>query len=204
MPSEPPPEKLLLVEGDDDKYVVEHLQRIHGLPTFAVRSCGPVEQLIAAIGPELSNDNRTVLGVLVDADDQPQDRWDEIVKRFAKENVAIPVASTGSGTILEEHSTRIGIWMMPDNLSPGELEDFIESMIPQDDPAWLCADEYIRCIPEEQRKFKEGKLLRAKVHAWLATRELPGRPGAAIGAGDLATDGELAQRFVGWLRRLFE
>ncbi len=93
---------------------------------------------------------------------------------------------------------------MPDNRSAGELEDFIVTMIPQGDTAWLCADKYIQCIPVDQRKFKEGKLLRAQVHSWLATREIPGRAGAAIGTGDLQTDGPLAQRFAGWLGKLFE
>lgn len=124
--------------------------------------------------------------------------------RFAEEGISIPSQPTYAGTVLYENHPRIGIWLMPDNRSLGELEDFIQAMIPQNDPAWICADEYIRCIPDEQQRFKEGKLLRAKVHSWLATREIPGRPGAAIRAGDLRTDGELAQTFVGWLHRLFE
>ena len=66
-----------------------------------------------------------------------------------------------------------GIWLMPDNKSPGELEDFIASMIPSEDPVWPLSKDYIDAIPEEHREFKEGKIQRAKVHAWLAAREEP-------------------------------
>ncbi len=197
------PERILFVEGEDDQHVVEHLRKVKSLPEFAVRSMGGHNKLIDAIGNALRVDGREVLGILMDADDNVDDAWRCLANRFAEEGVTIPSQSQYEGTLLDHNHLRIGIWLMPDNRSPGELEDFFKTMIPQDDPAWLCADEYIQCIPDSQRAFKEGKLLRAKVHAWLATREVPGRMGAAIGAGKLQTDGPLAQKFANWLRGLF-
>ena len=44
---------------------------------------------------------------------------------------------------------------------------------------------------------------RAELHAWLATRENPGLMGAAIGRGDLKTDGPLCAAFLKWLEVLF-
>ena len=91
---------------------------------------------------------------------------------------------------------------MPDNGSPGELEDFVRTMLPDDDPVWPSSEKYIDEIREEHRKFRK-KVLRAKVHAWLATREQPGRMGAAIKEGDLKVEGALAGSFCDWLRRVF-
>ncbi len=93
---------------------------------------------------------------------------------------------------------------MPDNQSPGELEDFIVKMIPDGDPVWPRSKAYINGIPEEDREFKEGKILRAKVHAWLATREEPRKMGLAIKAKDLDIDGGTCASFVAWLRELFK
>ena len=92
---------------------------------------------------------------------------------------------------------------MPDNASPGELEDFVSQMIPPGDPVWPISQDYIERIPPEDRKFADGKTLRAQLHAWLAAREDPRQMGLAIRARDLNTDGELCQRFIKWLERLF-
>ena len=42
------------------------------------------------------------------------------------------------------------------------------------------------------------------MYAWLAAREEPRRMGAAIGTHDLDIDGPLCQRFVDWLKQLFQ
>ena len=93
---------------------------------------------------------------------------------------------------------------MPDNESGGELEDFVALMIPPEDPVWPRSNTYIDAIPTHDRKFSEHKTTRAKVYSWLATREDPRQMGLAIRTRDLAVDGELCERFAGWLRRLFE
>ena len=58
-------------------------------------------------------------------------------------------------------------------------------------------------IPIGNRKFAQGKTLRAKVHAWLATREDPRPMGTAIRARDLDGHGPLSAAFLSWLNRLF-
>ncbi len=93
---------------------------------------------------------------------------------------------------------------MPDNQSPGELENFIIKMIPAGDPVWPRSETYIDGIPEEDREFKEGKILRAKVHAWLATRGEPRKMGLAIKTKDLDIASVTCVSFVAWLRELFK
>lgn len=92
---------------------------------------------------------------------------------------------------------------MPDNESSGELENLVAGMIPAGDAVWPLSLAYIDGIPPGDRKFAEGKTLRAKVHAWLATREEPRKMGAAIRARDLNAGVPAAVQLVDWLRRLF-
>ena len=82
---------------------------------------------------------------------------------------------------------------MPDNKGSGELEDFVYNMIPVNDPIFPRAKRYIDEIPENDRKFTDGKLTRAHVHAWLATRKKPRPMGTAITAGDLLHDASIRQ-----------
>ncbi len=116
-----------------------------------------------------------------------------------------PLQPDSAGIIVDgtDVHPRIGIWLMPDNESRGELEDFIRRMIPADDPVWSLASHYIDSIPTEHRKFKTAKNEKAKVYAWLAARKKPSRMGAAMSAGDLCIDQEIAMKFACWLRRLF-
>lgn len=98
---------------------------------------------------------------------------------------------------------RVGVWLMPDNRSQGELEDFVAQLIPEGDPVWPLAGRYVNDIPRDARRFKQGKILRARIHAWLATRAEPRKMGAALGVGDLDATAPLAKTFAEWLRAVF-
>ncbi len=208
MPGIDPPERVLLVEGESDKHVVHHLCRRQDgpMPSFRIEDKGTLGQVLDAIGPELKVSGRRALGILVDANDSLADRWGDLSNRCRAANIDLPRRPIASGTILEPGNgrPRIGIWLMPDNESPGEIEDFVQTMIPSDDPVWPRSESYVDQIPMADRRFRPGKLLRAKLYAWLATRENPGRMGAAIGARDLRVDGALGSTFATWLRSLFK
>ncbi len=149
------------------------------------------------------------MGILVDADDDVDARWQSVTRRLkqARAGLQIPPEPDPNGTVLDENPQdripRIGIWMMPNNESPGELEDFIARMIPGGDAVWPLSKKYIASIPQSERKFTLKKELRAQVHAWLATRERPRPIGTAIGTRDLKAEAN-SQKFINWLQRLFK
>ena len=202
VPNEPP-RRLLLVEGPDDKHVVLHLCRGTPLESkFDISDKGGKDPLLAAISTEVKISGRQVVGILMDADDCVKSRWQEVSDKLTRANVTPPDRLDPSGTIIDDRP-RIGIWLMPNNVSAGELEEFIEGLIPSNDPVWPRSRAYVDGIPAANRKFADGKILRAKVHAWLATREEPRKMGAAIGAGDLNVAVPAAVQLVHWLRRLF-
>ena len=193
---------VLLVEGQDDKHVVRHLcRRTQPMPTFCTLDKGNDDKLLSAIGPEIKVSGRRVLGIVVDADDDVTSRWNAVVDRVRSANIPTPNNPDPAGTIISS-TPRIGIWLMPNNQLPGELEDFVQKMIPVKDPVWPMSKHYIQNIPPEERKFAH-KVSKAELYAWLATRQIPGRMGSAIGMGDLLVDEELARMFANWLRRLF-
>ena len=194
---------LLLVEGDDDKHVVGHIcQRSGQMPDFCIVQKGGIESLLASIRQEVRKPSISTLGIVVDADDNAIDRWKAVADKLQQAGVDSPRVPESTGTIITG-PPRVGIWLMPDNISPGELEDFIKQMIPPNDPIWPMSETYIDNIPQQDRMFTDGKVLRAKVHAWLATRKEPRRMGAAIGAHDLNIDVTNGNNFVAWLKALF-
>lgn len=195
--------KVLFVEGQDDRHVVRHL-RDRNLPalSFAIQDKGGVDALLESVGPEIKAPGRAAVGFVLDANDNPDSRWRAVADRIRKADILLPQAPRRGGTIMKG-LPRVGVWLMPDNRSAGELEDFVQKMIPKDDPVWELARQYIGKIPEEAQKFLPKKQSRAELHAWLATRENPGLMGSAIGRGDLKTDGDLCAAFLAWLKVLF-
>ena len=201
--SKQPPDQLLLVEGQDDKHVVEHLRRkLAPDLAFCYKSAGGADPLLKAIPLELRPDDRIALGILMDANADVSARWQSIGDRLRKEGVRLPSRPEGGGTVIEG-DLRVGVWLMPDNAAPGELENFVAGLVPKDDPVWPLAERYIDGIPREVRQFSPEKEVRAKVHAWLATREKPLKMGAAIGAKSLDATVPAAKALADWLTALF-
>ena len=198
-----PPENVLLVEGQDDKHVVRHLcLRSQSIPQFCTLDKDGFPGLLPGISLEIKVPGRKVVGIVVDANSNLQSRWDAVCNRLKAVNIQPPDTPDPTGTIISS-APRIGIWLMPNNQSPGELEDFVQEMIPVGDPVWPMSKAYIQGIPDTERKFTNSKILKAKLYAWLATRGTPGRMGLAIKTGDLLVDKELSIEFMAWLRRLF-
>ena len=170
-------DRVLLVEGPNDKHVVRHLCNRHqAIPEFCIRDKGGIERLLEGIGLEILAPSRKAVGILVDVNDNLDARWNAVANRLQEESIEVPNSPELTGTIIDSNP-RVGIWLMPNNTSPGELENFVSEMIPDDDPVWPLSEDYIDGIPEKARKFTEKKILRAKVHAWLATRENPRQMG---------------------------
>ena len=199
----PTPSRVLLVEGPSDKHVVWHIWRRHAAKTpFCTVQKGGVDNLLAGIVTELKAPGRQALGILLDANTDPAGRWDAVKEELAQVNIPLPERLSPSGAIIDSRP-RVGVWLMPDNRSPGELEDFVVKMIPAGDPVLPLSERYIAGIPPAARKFSEKKKLRAQLYAWLAAQADPRLMGAVIRAGDLEVDGALCQEFVAWLTRLF-
>ena len=200
-----PSPQVLLVEGQDDEHVVRHiLRRCEPTLDFVIENREGIGPLLDSIGAELRAPGRQALGILVDANTDLSSRWDAVKTRLSTEGIGLPGHPAAGGTIVTVTSKpRVGVWLMPDNTSGGELEDFVIEMVPAGDTVWPMSQRYIDAIPEQDRKFSKQKTQRAKLHAWLAAREDPRRMGSAIRARDLEVDGILCRTFLAWLQNLF-
>ena len=194
----------LLVEGHNDKHVVVHICKRHQCKPPSISDKGSINELLESISVELKASGLRAIGILVDANDSLDSRWQSLRDRLLKNEIPVPSHCDPNGTIIEG-KPRIGIWLMPDNSAHGTLEHFVEKMIPAGDPVWPLSQQYIDDIPENQREFKKSYSQKAKIRAWLATRKVPGQfMGTAIKAQDLKVDGDLATKFFTWLQELFE
>ena len=202
------PPKLLLVEGTDDERFVKTLLERHSIAgSFETANKLGYRNLQPSIYPEAMVAGRTALGIVADANEDPSGRWQSISDQLKRAGFSPPEDSRCAGIVLcktQPAPLRAGVWLMPDNNGPGELEDLLAGMIRDDDPAWPRAREYVEGIPRDRRAFKPSKLTRACLYAWLATREEPRHIGLATKAGDFDHKTAEAVRFVNWLRRLFE
>jgi hypothetical protein len=196
---------VLLVEGQDDEHVVQHLlRRRRSILDFVIENREGIEPLLDSIGAELRAPGRQALGILVDADTDLASCWDAVKTRLSAEGIELPGRPAAGGTTVTATSKpRVGVWIMPDDTSSGELEDFVVQMVPAGDPIWPLSRRYIDTIPDQHRKFAAQKTQRARLHAWLAAREDPRRMGSAIGARNLEVAGMLCGAFLAWLQALF-
>ncbi len=158
--------QVLLVEGQNDKHVVWQIcRRCPELPDFLIQDRDNIEQLLDSIGAELNAPGLRTLGILVDTDTDQTARWDAIRYRLAAEGITLPGAPQTLGARVDTTSKpRVGVWLMPNNATPGELEDFVAQMIPPSDPVWLRSQQYIDLIPLADRKFPQNKITRYSQH----------------------------------------
>ena len=95
--------RVLLVEGVDDAHVVRHL-RDHpdqpDMPAFDILNKEGLANLISAIGPEVKAPGRLAVGILADANDDPNARWREIAGRLRKAGIETPDRLDSAGGVI--------------------------------------------------------------------------------------------------------
>ena len=203
------PEKLLLVEGSDDEHVICHLYHRAGYNVnFGVRAEGSVQQVIQSIRNQVRVSGRMSLGVVVDANDKLDARWQQIMNEFNSVGIQLPPQPTAGGTVVQPQSfrsglPRVGVWLMPDNSSGGELEDFLSGLVPTGDLIWSLAQTYVGDAFEQIPTQEHPKRLKAEIHAWLAGKNGGLPMGRSVGMGLFDVGDPTAQTFVAWLRKVF-
>jgi len=201
----------LLVEGRDDVVVVRALLMRHDvnwdsgdpmLP-FVSESEG-LDRLLESIRTSTKTYDR--LGIVVDVDVDATERWRRVRAALSAIGITLPESPDPDGTVVDGvlPHTRVGAWLMPDNRSPGRLEDFLKGLVPEDDPCWPYAGEATERAKKLGAPFPDPDELKARIHTWLAWQKRPGCPfGTAMTAEYFRHDSQEAMRFVAWFKRLF-
>lgn len=200
---------VLMVEGSDDEHVVKG---ICGRNNFGkidlIKPYQGVDSLLEAIEVRTMESGVDALGIMLDADVDPQARWNAVTDRLKRAGYTTPTTPNKDGTIIDPPSDRlrprVGIWLMPDNATTGILEDFLRFLVERTDPLLPLAQSALEGIPAECCRFSELSKPKALIHTWLAWQEEPGKPlGQAITARYFDAGQPLAQVFSRWLFRLY-
>jgi hypothetical protein len=219
---EGPQEKLLLVEGSDDFFALQDLLSIHKMVQrqerpkpntgpFRLEIGGGYEHLRDSLPFRLRESGLTHFGIVVDADEDVTDRWNSLHEILTKQ-CGYPLLSEGPHTEgmyhIEEGQPTLGIWLMPNNKLPGALEEFIRLLVPNNDTSralWEHAETAVSNLPVFPNEVSDNWKSKARLHTWLAWQEEPGKPiGQALTKRYLDPKADEANRFLAWIRRLFD
>ena len=205
----------LLVEGKNDSAVIRHLMMRHHYnwdaktgPRATVIAHEGVEDLLRAVPSHLKDRGTERLGIVLDADDRLEDRWTALCQRVAQAGLSLPQAPIKIGTEVNGlfPGSKLGVWVMPDNATPGELEHFLLRLIPEDDPCKDFASEVAEAAREKYagQRCSSDKHTKSHIYTWLAWQRIPGLPfGTALNQSLLGHDTPTALAFADWFHRLF-
>lgn len=208
----------LLVEGKDDQYAIAELMAKHihwganenEWPVF-IEAAGSDRELLdpSFISAQYKIRNLECLGIIIDADDSFEARWQQLRGVFIANELGyeLPETFPDKGLICEhENGRRIGIWIMPDNCSRGMLEDFLKFLVPTaSQELWEHAKTATEKAKTQGASFIDKHESKANIHTWLAWQNPPGRPfGLALLQGTLESHTSAAMAFVKWFVELFQ
>ncbi len=203
---------LLIVEGKDDFHVMLALRdQLNMKELYAVEEKGNDDKLLASISVEAKESGRVSLGVVIDKDtDDPnknKDRWKQIAAILSPMGYQLTESAPIDGAILpspELGLAKVGIWLMPDNHSPGMLEDFMRQLILPDDKCLAFAEKTLAELEKKNiQRYKEVYRAKALMHTWIAWQDQPGIPLGQSTTRYLTTNTTLCRQFATWLNRLF-
>ncbi|MFT6000900.1 MAG: hypothetical protein ACI81P_003366 [Neolewinella sp.] len=207
-----------IVEGND-AYVLTALGTKQGLgypsgynkqsfKNFVVKA-GSITKIPEAIRTALQDEDVTNIGVVVDANEVGvQSRIDSISAsiRQVSPGVDFNIELSPQGWITElKDGLTFGLWVMPDNASPGYLEHFLARLIPNDDTDLALAEELLRLTKAAGNpKFPATRDQKAILSLFLAIQRQPGMsPQTAISNGLLDHQNLLSQNFLTWFTGTF-
>ncbi|MCW5198373.1 hypothetical protein VU06_01335 [Desulfobulbus sp. F3] len=214
--------KVLLVEGEEDKRVIPQLVEANGIKwgekekewIVEIQALGSVEKLLdkEEISIQLRMRRRTlkILGIILDADDCPTNRWQSIRNCLIEIYPDIPEQIPATG-LIHPGEIKVGVWMMPDNKERGMLETFLQFLLPEGGKElWqfsenCCQQAKVIQAKEQGSCFKDCHSDKAKIHTWLAWQNPPGRQiHQAITERILSHYSPQAAVFMNWFKELFE
>lgn len=208
-------EKVLLVEGKEDQWVIPELVEANGVRwgekekewPVKINALGSVEKLLdkEEINVQLKASNLKILGIILDADEYPSNRWKSIRNCLIEKFPDIPEQLPQAG-LIHPGEIKIGVWMMPDNQEQGMLETFLQFLLPEDGKAlWQLTEQSCQQARVQGACFKDCHSDKAKIHTWLAWQNPPGRQlRHAIKERILSPASPQAAVFMQWFKELFE
>lgn len=208
--------KKLLVEGDADKRVIPYLMEANGVAweigdqhIVHIEPHNGIDELLkpGVIEAELRASGLESLGVLVDANGDARQRWNQVRNRIHDQFDDLPHEIPENGlNVVHLDGARFGVWIMPDNRFSGMLENFLVQLIPENSYGLFELAE--NCVAEAKQHgapFKDVHSTKAAVHTWLAWQDEPGKQlHQAVHHRVLDPEKPNSRPFVNWFRHVFQ
>jgi hypothetical protein len=198
--------KKLLVEGNDDQHVIWSLCEKFQIPqNFDVIDSEGIDNLQSQISVRLKQSDVVAIGIIIDADTDLMTRWNSLADLLGNLGFTLPAYIPNTGLIIELNGIKIGVWIMPNNILNGMLEDFVSFLVPKNDQLITEANNTLENIEiKNLNKYSPIHKSKALIHTWLAWQEDPGtQMGLAITKRYLTTDEQNCLQLVNWIQNTF-
>ncbi|MFI3262903.1 MAG: DUF3226 domain-containing protein [Rikenellaceae bacterium] len=207
---------LLLVEGKSEMYVIGELCPICGITkNFEIEAENSINTLKIALKTYLKSTNQfNKIWVIIDADTNFASAWqsirDILIRSGKFPDVNHKTILPNTGIVIKPkdcNDITVGVWIMPNNSDVGMLEDFLMSLINDNNNLYKEAQDIIEKLELDKNIYpgiyKPVHKSKATIHTWLAWQDEPGQSlGTAINKRLFNTDKDLCARFTNWLNQL--
>lgn len=193
---------LLLVEGDEEVGFFGALLKHLGISEIQIMKAGKTRfrDNLSTYRLMSGFDSVRSIGVVRDADDSARAAFDSVRDSLKHNNLPQPNAILMPST--DTPRTMVLI-MPPDGEGTGRmLEDLCWASM-MDDPAMPCVAQYFECLAEKDFAHRPTAIAKARVHAFLASREEPDlRLGEAAGKGYWNFDSPVFEQVKNFLQQV--
>ncbi|MEM3290789.1 MAG: DUF3226 domain-containing protein [Candidatus Micrarchaeaceae archaeon] len=170
-------DRLLLVEGKDEvgffEPYIEHLSNkgeLSNASSIQIINVGGIRNFSLNFGILSSDDKFKQIirfGFIRDAEENSKEAFDSIKDIIAKYGLPVPQEA---GTIEKKNNLWTGIFIMPDNLHKGALENLVIKTV-KDRKEYKCVEDFIKCIPKYKSTNSKSRRAKASVLAYLASQK---------------------------------
>jgi hypothetical protein len=162
--------KLVLVEGEDEEYLIDallgDLELDNDIQVMGIGGKDKFPEDLKTLKKGSDFEIVTSLGVMRDADNDPCGAFQSVCGALERAGVPVPIAPMQQA---EGHPS-VTIIIIPDSNRKGMLENICLDSI-SDDPVIVCIDNFFNCLKDKKRVLAENVIPKARVRAFLASRE---------------------------------
>jgi hypothetical protein len=162
--------KLLIGEGIDELRFFRALVKFLDLTNIQIEQYGGKDKLskyLRGLSKRPGYQGLESLGIFRDADKNAKSAF-QSVEYYLK---ATQLPSPSKSGQFAEGKPRVGVFILPDGINPGMLEDVCLASV-QSSPEMTCVDQYFHCLRTITQK-QPRHLSKARVHAWLSSQIEP-------------------------------
>ena len=195
---------VLLLEGNDDCNIIDKFCKSNNIAAnFGFCNCKNDNKLLAKLDALLRENNKNIIGVILDADNNVDARYREI-KDKVKGFYILPKNMPKGGLVhTEKGRPKLGVWIMPNNQDNGALEEFYLTLATDIDTDFI--DNVITQAENKKlTSFKSQHRKKVIMHTYFSWQDSPGSPlHASINKIALDNNQNIAKAFSAWLVQLF-